>query len=280
MKNRRLWITLIVLVLVIAASAGVAVVSIKASEKDEAKNGSDSNIKSWIGDDPLAVNFVKENMPDVECLINGERMTFSYVKSSYYENDEEYEAEFNLGEPMERSVTDYYNSPEGYTITKNEGSDEWGGFYTNDYSEVGGTDILSNDEVIESAKEYASNSDIPFAGVEETVSARVDTAGSSVYVYLEYPSGMIIERLDNAGGLRSIAVLRYSKVSEERKEAAREKMRAKIKQLEAEHPGSRYEISTEEFVSIGGKDSARFLVSYYPNKDDEAHSAYTYYCSL
>lgn len=275
MKNRKLWTGIIAAIMATILIAAITIITVNASGKE---NGTKDNEKArpWIGDDPLASDFIKENMPDVTYFINGRSIIFSYVKSAVTESN----GEFNLDNESGRSVTDYYNSPEGYTITKNEGSDEWGGFYTNDYSEVGGTDILSNDEVIESAKEYASNSDIPFAGVEETVSARVDTAGSSVYVYLEYPSGMIIERLDNAGGLRSIAVLRYSKVSEERKEAAREKMRAKIKQLEAEHPGSRYEISTEEFVSIGGKDSARFLVSYYPNKDDEAHSAYTYYCSL
>ena len=275
MKNRKLWMGIIAAIMVTVLIAAITIITVNASGKDNGVKGNEEE-QPWIGDDPLASDFIKENVQDVTYFINGKSITFSYVKSAATESN----GEFNLDNESGRSVVDYYNSPEGYTVTKNEGSDEWSGFYTNDYSEAESTGKFANDEAIESAKGYASNSDIPFAGIEETVSARVDTTGSSIYVYLEYPSGKVIERLDNAGGLRSIGVLRYSDASEERKEAAREKIRAKIEQLEAEHSGSRYEISSEEFVSIGGKDLARFVVSYYPNKDDEAHSADMYYCSL
>ena len=63
---------------------------------------------------------------------------------------------------------------------------------------------------------------------------------------------------------------------QKRKAAVREKIDAKIAELEKEQPEARYELYSEEFILLGDEVQATYTVLYYPDKDSDAHSAYQY----
>ena len=266
---------IIVSIAVIAAIAlgTTLVVSGRMSIKDpDPERASDPN-KEWIGDNeaPNNYDFVKENMQDVTYRIDGKDMVFAYVKSTCSGFDKE----LCLDENMEPLVTDYYDSAEGYTVVKYEGSERINGFYTNDYSPVRGdenTEFVGGGAIKERALEIITGSDTDMQGLE---SAKVawDDQGTNYSVTLTCESGRVHMYMATDGALQSFSLTRSSTASEERKEAAREKLRDRIEELEKANPQLKYNFEEEEFFMLGDENYAMFTVTCYEKENESASYA-------
>ena len=283
MSVRRKSLIIVTIVLIGAIVLGATfVVSGRMSIKDPNPERASDPDRMWIGDNeaPNNYDFVKENMQDVTYRIDGVNIVFSYIKSTSSEFDKEY-----CIDDMKPLVLDYYDSAEGFTIVKYENTDKINGFYTNDYSPVRGdenTKFVNAGGIKGRALEIIANSDTDMEGIENAkvvwedqitdYSVRMTCKGGSVYMYIK-----------TNGELQSFTLVRSSNASEERKEAAREKVRARIKELEEEKPDSNYVLEEEEFMILGDESYAMFTVVGYQNDNTNASyaipsDAISYFC--
>ena len=284
MSMRRKSLRIVVLAVIGAIVLGATlVVSGRMSIKDpNPERASDPN-KSWIGDNeaPNNYDFVKENVQDVTYRIDGKNMVFTYVKSTCTEFDKE----FCLDENMGSIVVDYYDSAEGYTVTKYEGKDRLIGFFTNDYSTPRGDEnstILTEDQVQNRAMQIIENSDMDIKGLQNAEFSIND----EYLVTVVSPKESIYIHIDVLGRLRSFSIRHFADVSEERKEAAREKLRERIEELkkEKEKPKLNYDFE-EEFVMMGDEDYAMFTVKLYEEAEESAsyvipYDVIGYFCTV
>ncbi len=274
MSVRRKSLIIVTIVLIGAIVLGATfVVSGRMSIKDPNPERASDPDKEWIGNNeaPNNYDFVKENVQDVTYRIDGKDIAFTYIKSTCSEFDKE----FCLEENMKPLVTDYYDSAEGYTVVKYEGSERINGFYTNDYSPVRGdenTEFVGGGAIKKRALEIITGSDTDMQGLEN---AKVmwDDQGTNYSVTLTCKSGRVHMYMATNGALQSFSLSRSSTASDERKEAAREKLRDRIEELEKENPQLKYNFEEEEFFMLGDENYAMFTVTCYEKENESASYA-------
>lgn len=234
------------------------------------ERASDPN-KAWSSDDVTSnsTEFVKEGMPDLTYRIDGKPMVFSYVKSTRTERPLQGDGD------MSRIVVDYYDSAEGYSVVKHEGVDYLSSFSANDYSSPignGERTPLKAEQAEQRIRQVLKNSDIGLGDLSDAeISINCEYYGKAVC-----SKGEVYVDINLLGDLRFFSVKRFADISQKRKAAVREKIDAKIAELENEEPQARYELYSEEFILLGDEVQATYTVLFYPDKDSDAHSAYQY----
>lgn len=284
MSVRRKSLIIVTIVLIGAIVLGATfVVSGRMSIKDPNPERASDPDKEWIGNNeaPNNYDFVKENVQDVTYRIDGKDMVFTYVKSTCTEFDKE----FCLDENMGSIVVDYYDSAEGYTVTKYEGKDRLIGFFTNDYSTPRGDEnstLLAKDQVRGRAEQIIENSDMDISGAKNAEYAIRD----EYWVTVTFPKEIVYMNVDILGSLRNFSIRRFADITEERKQAAREKLRERIEELkkEKEKPKLNYDFE-EEFVMMGDEDYAMFTVTLYEEAEESAsyvipYDVIGYFCTV
>ena len=239
--------------------------------------GFDQSSQPVLGGDFTGGSFVKDDMPPVTYLINGEYKTFSYMDSNY----------IALGNGQDINgdegciVIDRYIDEEGDSaVSRSADSGELVSYGAHAFHTEGFRSVLqSEEEIVETARLTVLNTDIPLSGIE-TASASIRVVDDKYYVTLTVPEGQVEVCIDNRGGLIDFIVMNDASagLSPERIAAAKDKMNAKLEELNNNGTKARYVLNGLRYERWGSLIYAVFNVTCYPDKDSDVHSEYDYYC--
>ena len=239
-------------------------------------DGGDGSSPAVLGADFSGGSFVKDDMPSVTYLINGEYETFSYEGSDYLAMGSHKDSDGDGG----RIIIDRYSCEEGGIVSRNADSGELVSYgMIKLYGDTGRLSFLSEEEIIETARLAALNTDIPLGGLENA-SAAVRYSGNKYYVTFTVAEGQVEVCVDNTGVLLEFIVKKDASagLSPERIAAAKEKMNVKLAELNDNDSNAIYVLNSLHYEKWGSVTYAVFNVSYYPDKDSDAHKEYDYYC--
>ena len=225
--------------------------------------------------EPTEGEFVKEDMPPVTYMINGEEKTFNYQRSTYKKKTADMALDGSNGD----YVVDHYVAENGDAVLKNSDSEdlvqyEKDGYYIDMNLNV----RISEEGAIEAAKYVVMNTDLPIGSLDNMI-VSVRYSSSRYYVMFKTAEGSVEVCLDTAGVLQYLAVRKNAlqQLSSERVSAAIEKMNERLAELNND-PGVSYVLKSLHFEEWGSSVYAVFDVLYYPDKDSDEYSVYQYYC--
>ncbi|MBR5942868.1 MAG: hypothetical protein IKZ81_05935 [Clostridia bacterium] len=230
-----------------------------------------------LGGDFTGGSFVKDNMPSVTYLINGEYETFSYESSNYLAMGTYAGVDDNDGCII---IDRYSNKNSGTIVSRNADSGELVSYGKKAIYGNGAQPMpLSEEEIIEAAKQAALNTDLPLSGIENATAA-IRLSGSKYYVTLTVAEGTVEVSIDSGGALLDFIVKKDVLIglSDDRIASAREKMNAKLAELNDNDSNARFVLNSVHYEEWGSVIYAVFNVSCYRGQDTEGYDSYNYYC--
>lgn len=225
--------------------------------------------------EPTEGEFVKDDMPPVTYMINGEEKTFNYQRSTYKKKTADMALDGSNGD----YVVDHYVAENGDTVLKNSDSEELVQYEKDGYYiDMNLNGRISEEGAIEAAEYVVMNTDLPIGSLDNMI-VSVRYSSSRYYVTFKTAEGSVEVCLDTDGVLQYLAVRKNAlqQLSSERVSAAIEKMNERLAELNND-PGVSYVLKSLHFEEWGSSVYAVFDVLYYPDKDSDEYSVYQYYC--
>ncbi|MBO4583711.1 MAG: hypothetical protein J5756_01450 [Clostridia bacterium] len=225
--------------------------------------------------EPTEGEFIKDDMPPVTYMINGEEKTFNYQRSTYKKKTADMALDGSNGD----YVVDHYVAENGDAVLKNSDSEDLVQYEKDGYFIDMNLNVrISEEGAIEAAKNVVMNTDLPIGSLDNMI-VSVRYSSSRYYVTFKTAEGSVEVCLDTAGVLQYLAVRKNAlqQLSSERVSAAIEKMNERLAELNND-PGVSYVLKSLHFEERGSSVYAVFDVLYYPDKDSDEYSVYQYYC--